>query len=48
MLYALAGRLPSSVTVDVAGELGHRGRGRPQLAALRGLFTDVVEDRSHS
>jgi D-3-phosphoglycerate dehydrogenase / 2-oxoglutarate reductase len=45
MLYALAGRLPSSVTVDVAGELAAEDVGVLTLAALRGLFTDVVEDQ---
>ena len=45
MLYALAGRLPSSVTVDVAGELATEDVGVLTLAALRGLFTDVVEDQ---
>src|SRR6478735_1018106 len=45
MLYALAGRLPTSVTVDVAGELAAEDVGVLPLAALRGLFTDVVEDQ---
>jgi D-3-phosphoglycerate dehydrogenase / 2-oxoglutarate reductase len=45
VLYALAGRLPSSVTVDVAGELAAEDVGVLSLAALRGLFTNVVEDQ---
>ncbi len=45
VLYALAGRLPSSVTVDVAGELAAEDVGVLSLAALRGLFTKVVEDQ---
>jgi len=45
VLYALAGRLPSSVTVDVAGELAAEDVGVLSLAALRGLFTHVVEDQ---
>ena len=45
MLYALAGRLPSSVTVDVAGELAAEDVSVLPLAALRGLFTYVVEDQ---
>jgi D-3-phosphoglycerate dehydrogenase len=44
-LYALAGRVPSSVTVDVAGELAAEDVTVLQLAALRGLFTHVVEDQ---
>ena len=45
MLYAVAGRLPSTVTVDVAGELAVEDVTVLQLAALRGLFTHVVEDQ---
>ncbi len=45
MLYAVAGRVPSSVTVDVAGELAAEDVTVLQLAALRGLFTHVVEDQ---
>ena len=43
--YAVAGRLPSSVTVDVAGELAAEDVSVLQLAALRGVFTHVVEDQ---
>src|SRR5690606_8896895 len=45
VLYALAGRLPSTVTVDVAGELAAEDVSVLQLAALRGVFTNVVEDQ---
>jgi D-3-phosphoglycerate dehydrogenase / 2-oxoglutarate reductase len=45
VLYALAGRVPTSVTVDVAGELAAEDVSVLQLAALRGLFTNVVEDQ---
>ena len=45
VLYALAGRLPSSVTVDVAGELAAEDVSVLQLAALRGVFSHVVEDQ---
>jgi D-3-phosphoglycerate dehydrogenase len=45
MLYALAGRLPSSVTVDVAGELAAEDTSVLSLGALRGLFASVVEDQ---
>ena len=45
MLHAVAGRLPSSVTVDVAGELAAEDVSVLPLAALRGLFTHVVEDQ---
>ena len=45
VLYALAGRLPSSVTIDVAGELAAEDVSVLPLAALRGLFTNVVEDQ---
>lgn len=43
MLYAVAGRLPSTVTVDVAGELATEDVSVLALAALRGVFTHVVE-----
>ncbi|GAA5139036.1 phosphoglycerate dehydrogenase [Pseudonocardia adelaidensis] len=45
VLYAVAGRLPSTVTVDVAGELAAEDVSVLQLAALRGVFTNVVEDQ---
>jgi D-3-phosphoglycerate dehydrogenase / 2-oxoglutarate reductase len=45
VLYALAGRLPSSVAVDVAGELASEDVSVLSLAALRGLFAHVVEDQ---
>ncbi len=45
VLYALAGRVPTSVTVDVAGELAAEDVSVLQLAALRGLFTNLVEDQ---
>jgi len=45
VLYAVAGRLPSSVTVDVAGELAAEDVSVLRLAALRGLFSNVVEDQ---
>jgi D-3-phosphoglycerate dehydrogenase / 2-oxoglutarate reductase len=45
VLYGLAGRLPSSVTVDVAGELSADDVSVLPLAALRGLFAHVVEDQ---
>ncbi len=45
VLHAVAGRLPSSVTVDVSGELSGEDVSVLQLAALRGVFTHVVEDR---
>jgi D-3-phosphoglycerate dehydrogenase len=44
MLHAVAGAVPISVTVDVAGELAAEDVSVLQLAALRGLFTNVVED----
>ncbi|MGH3568336.1 MAG: NAD(P)-dependent oxidoreductase, partial [Pseudonocardia sp.] len=43
MLYAVTGRLPSAVTVDVAGELAAEDVSVLALAALRGVFTHVVE-----
>jgi D-3-phosphoglycerate dehydrogenase len=45
VLNAVAGRLPSSVTVDVAGELAAEDVSVLALAALRGVFTHVVEDQ---
>ncbi|GAA2559261.1 phosphoglycerate dehydrogenase [Pseudonocardia hydrocarbonoxydans] len=45
VLYAVAGRVPSTVTVDVSGELASEDVSVLQLAALRGLFTHVVEDQ---
>jgi D-3-phosphoglycerate dehydrogenase len=45
VLYAVAGRLPTSVTVDVAGELASDDVSVLSLAALRGVFTHVVEDQ---
>jgi D-3-phosphoglycerate dehydrogenase len=45
VLHAVAGRLPSSVTVDVSGELAGEDVSVLQLAALRGVFTHVVEDQ---
>lgn len=43
VLYAVAGRVPTSLAVDVAGELAAEDTAVLQLAALRGLFTDAVE-----
>jgi D-3-phosphoglycerate dehydrogenase / 2-oxoglutarate reductase len=37
--------VPSTVTVDVAGELAAEDVSVLQLAALRGVFTNVVEDQ---
>ena len=45
VLHAVAGRVPTSVTVDVAGELASEDVSVLQLAALRGLFSHVVEDQ---
>jgi D-3-phosphoglycerate dehydrogenase len=45
VLYAVAGALPSSVTVDVAGELAVEDVSVLRLAALRGLFSNVVEEQ---
>lgn len=44
-LHAVAGRTPTSVTVDVAGELASEDVQVLGLAALRGVFTHVVEDQ---
>ncbi len=45
VLHAVAGRLPSSVTVDVSGELASEDVSVLALAALRGVFIRVVEDQ---
>jgi len=45
VLHAVAGRVPTSVTVDVSGELASEDVSVLQLAALRGLFTHVVENQ---
>jgi D-3-phosphoglycerate dehydrogenase len=45
VLYALAGRVPSSITVEVSGELAAEDVSVLQLAALRGVFTNVVEEQ---
>jgi D-3-phosphoglycerate dehydrogenase / 2-oxoglutarate reductase len=45
VLHALAGRVPSSVTVAVSGELAADDVSVLQLAALRGVFTHVVDER---
>lgn len=45
VLHAVAGRLPTSLTVDVSGELAGEDVSVLQLAALRGVFTHVVEDQ---
>jgi len=45
VLHGLAGSVPSSVTVDVAGELAAEDVSVLRLAALRGLFSHVVEDQ---
>jgi D-3-phosphoglycerate dehydrogenase / 2-oxoglutarate reductase len=45
VLYGLAGRLPTSITVDVAGELAADDVSVLSLAALRGLFAHVVENQ---
>ncbi|NMI01095.1 phosphoglycerate dehydrogenase [Pseudonocardia acidicola] len=45
VLHAVAGRVPTSVTVDVAGELASEDVSVLSLAALRGVFTHVVEDQ---
>ncbi|MEQ3548925.1 phosphoglycerate dehydrogenase [Pseudonocardia nematodicida] len=44
-LHAVAGRTPSTITVDVAGELAGEDVSVLSLAALRGVFTHVVEDQ---
>ncbi|MGH3940234.1 MAG: phosphoglycerate dehydrogenase [Pseudonocardiaceae bacterium] len=45
VLTALAGRTPSSVTVEVRGELAAEDVSVLQLAALRGVFAGVVEEQ---
>jgi D-3-phosphoglycerate dehydrogenase len=45
LLYALTNRVPSSVTVEVLGELASEDVAVLPLAALRGVFNDVVEDQ---
>ena len=45
VLHAVAGRLPTSLTVDVSGELAAEDVSVLQLAALRGLFSHVVENQ---
>jgi len=45
VLHALAGRVPTSITVDVAGELSSEDVSVLPLAALRGVFTHVVDDQ---
>ncbi|GEL23217.1 D-3-phosphoglycerate dehydrogenase [Pseudonocardia sulfidoxydans NBRC 16205] len=45
VLHALAGRVPTSITVDVAGELSSEDVSVLPLAALRGVFTRVVDDQ---
>jgi D-3-phosphoglycerate dehydrogenase / 2-oxoglutarate reductase len=45
VLHAVAGRVPTSITVDVSGELASEDVSVLQLSALRGLFTHVVEDQ---
>ena len=45
VLHALAGRVPSSVTVEVSGELAADDVSVLPLAALRGLFTHVVDEQ---
>jgi len=45
MLYALAKGVPAALTVEVSGELSAEDVSVLPLAALRGLFSDVVEDQ---
>ncbi|MGZ4519152.1 MAG: phosphoglycerate dehydrogenase [Mycobacteriaceae bacterium] len=45
LLGAVAGALPTSITVDVRGELAVEEVTVLQLAALRGVFSAVVEDQ---
>jgi D-3-phosphoglycerate dehydrogenase / 2-oxoglutarate reductase len=42
---ALAGGAPASLTVDIKGEVAAYDVSVLQLAALRGMFTDVVEEQ---
>ncbi|GAB3157400.1 phosphoglycerate dehydrogenase [Amycolatopsis sp. NPDC004378] len=45
LLTALNPKAPTSVTVQVKGEISSEDTGVLQLAALRGVFTGVVEDQ---
>jgi len=45
LLGAVAGALPATITVDVRGELAAEDVTVLQLAALRGVFSAVVEDQ---
>jgi D-3-phosphoglycerate dehydrogenase / 2-oxoglutarate reductase len=45
LLYALTNKVPASVTVEVRGELAAEDVSVLPLAALRGVFNDVVEDQ---
>ena len=45
VLYALAGRLPSAVAVEVRGELAAEDVSVLALAALRGVFAEVTEEQ---
>jgi D-3-phosphoglycerate dehydrogenase len=42
---ALAGTVPASLTVDIKGEISAYDVSVLQLSALRGMFTDVVEEQ---
>lgn len=42
---ALAGTVPTSLTVDIRGEIAAHDVSVLQLSALRGVFTDVVEEQ---
>jgi D-3-phosphoglycerate dehydrogenase len=44
ILTALAGELPATVTVEVRGEITDNDVSVLELSALKGVFTDVVED----
>ena len=44
ILTALAGELPATVTVEVRGEITENDVSVLELSALKGVFTDVVED----
>ena len=45
LLTALAGGVPANLTVDIKGEVAAYDVSVLQLAALRGIFTDVVEEQ---
>ncbi|MFV0093328.1 phosphoglycerate dehydrogenase, partial [Staphylococcus aureus] len=45
VLAACVGKAPSSVTVEVRGELASEDVSVLQLAALRGVFSAVVEEQ---